>query len=307
VQSFISSISTSTKIKKKDKFGGGHIQFLRSIFHFFLSILTILLIGSIPFLLNGSNIEWSRYIKGIDLTFKSLISLDIYYYAFNTTPRPLFPDVWKPYLYSMFLLVIALIISILLGIIISVTIRSLPFKWREHCRRVFFISESIPDILIAVCMQALVIWFYQKTGILLVNVASAFEEQAITIPLLTLCILPTLFISRMLTLRLLEEGNEEYAHFAISKGLNKKAVILKHILPNTLFSLFSQSRYLIWFILSNLVMVEYIFNIYGLTTFLIRFSSPEVFTACIILVFIPLYLLVVISNRLLQNRVGGVI
>ncbi|MFZ3591720.1 ABC transporter permease subunit [Bacillus sp. DJP31] len=204
----------------------------------------------------------------------------------------------------MSLLLLTVLISTVTAVVLTISITLLPDKWRNRSKFIFFITESIPDIFFVVVVQALVIWFYKKTDVLLFSVVSGYEEQALTIPLITLCILPTFFIARILTLRFNEERIEEYVQFAVSKGLRKSEVIIKHILPNTLVNLFSQSKFIVWFVLSNLVMVEYIFNIHGITAFIIRFSSPEVFTLCVILIFVPLYIIILIFQKLLHFWVG---
>ncbi len=146
-----------------------------------------------------------------------------------------------------------------------------------------FLIESVPDIFVAVSVQAFVIWYFKKTDVLLFNVASSYEEQAFFIPILTLSILPTFFITRLLFIRIKEEKREPYNILAIAKGMSKKRIMFRHILPNTFVSLIAQVKFLLWYILSNLVMVEYIFNLNGITSFIIRFNNPEVFIVATIL------------------------
>ncbi|TYS19860.1 ABC transporter permease subunit [Rossellomorea vietnamensis] len=268
------------------------------------SIFIIILIGSIPFLFNGYGIDFSNYIKGVNQLLTSIVNGDIYYHSINTTPRELFPDIWSPYFFSLKMLISAVIVSIILSIATVYLVSLFSRDIRRKSNLLFFVAESIPDIFIVVSIQSLVIWFFKKTDILLFSVASGYEEQAFGIPFLTLCILPTFLISRIMLQRFNEEREKEYYHFAISKGLSKNEVMLKHILPNTMLHLLSHSKYIVWLILSNLVMVEYIFNINGLTSFIIRFNSTEVFTVCIILIFLPVILGLKIVDALIYRWRG---
>ncbi|WP_409250586.1 ABC transporter permease subunit [Bacillus sp. SCS-153A] len=190
----------------------------------------------------------------------------------------------------MLLIFSTIILSTLIGIVISSVFSEMPKKWAKKLSFVCFLSESLPDIFVAVSAQALVIWYFKKTDVLLFNVASSYKEQAFFIPLFTLCILPTLFITRLLLVRIEEEKNEPYYSMAVAKGISKCRIMLHHLMPNTLISLITQVKYLLWYILSNLVMIEYIFNLNGITSFIIRFNNPEVFIVSTLLLFIPLYL-----------------
>lgn len=238
----------------------------------------------------NNQISLDTYFRGLDVFFNALLNFSFYYYNEHSPPRELFPDILEPYSYSMLLIFSTIILSTFIGLVISAAFSEIPKKWSKQLSALFFLSESIPDIFVAVSAQALVIWYFQKTDVLLFNLASSYEEQAFFIPLITLCILPTLFITRLLLVRMEEEKNEPYYTMAIAKGISRPKIMMYHLLPNTLISLIAQVKYLLWYILSNLVMIEYIFNLNGMTSFIIRFNNPEVFIVSTMLIFIPLNL-----------------
>lgn len=53
---------------------------------------------------------------------------------------------------------------------------------------------------------------------------------------------------------------------------------------------------ILWFMLSNLLVIEILFNIYGITNFVYRHGNPAVFTIASMLVFIPMYAFFVLGS-----------
>jgi peptide/nickel transport system permease protein len=87
-----------------------------------------------------------------------------------------------------------------------------------------------------------------------------------------------------------EEFNKQYIDTAKGKGIGRFRILWRHVLPNTLLSVFHQSRNILWFMLSNLLMVEYLFNIYGVTTLVREMGNPAIFTISMLLLFLPMFL-----------------
>jgi peptide/nickel transport system permease protein len=87
-----------------------------------------------------------------------------------------------------------------------------------------------------------------------------------------------------------EEFNKPYIDTAKSKGIRRFRILWRHVLPNTLLSVLHQSRNILWLMLSNLLMVEFIFNIYGITSLARINGSPAIFTISMILLFVPIFL-----------------
>ncbi|SCN40419.1 Protein of unknown function [Bacillus wiedmannii] len=56
---------------------------------------------------------------------------------------------------------------------------------------VFEFLESIPDILLIIGLQLLIVWIYKKTNLLIMNIARVGDESIVFLPVLCLS-LPTI-------------------------------------------------------------------------------------------------------------------
>ncbi|MCK6259055.1 ABC transporter permease subunit [Fictibacillus sp. KIGAM418] len=262
----------------------------------FTSLLGILLMGAIPFAFNGTSFKISSYSEGLKMLLSSLTHPFNIMYPAEATSRTLFPDILEPYIYSMIVLFSALFLAIIVALTLSILISLLPKPLYKASNAVLFVFESLPDVLIAVLVQFLIIWFYKKTNILLFNIASWGNEQPYTLPILCLSVLPIILSLRILLFHMEEEWEEPYIENAKSKGLTRLYILLHHVLPNTLVHFFHQSKMILWFMLSNLLVIEILFNIYGITNFVYRHGNPAVFTIASMLVFIPMYAFFVLGS-----------
>ena len=266
-------------------------KLLRFILLTLISISTLILISGIPYLVNATGGSWAAYLKGLQYTALSMFHPDEMIFINQGNPGLLFPYIWEPLGNTFFLLSSSFAISVVLAVGLSLLIQSLPEALKKVAVDVVSLTQSLPDIFIVVIFQFLIIWWYQRTGILLASVASTSQNTALLLPLVSLCILPTALIIKMLLLNFADEKNQLYTEFAASKGLSKFHILFHHVLRNTLFSLFTHSRTIIWAILSNVLMVEYLFNIHGMTRFLVEYANPEIFNFILIMLFLPLLFL----------------
>ncbi len=121
-------------------------------------------------------------------------------------------------------------------------------------------------------------------------IAGAGEEEAILAPALVLAILPTMYFLQSMLELVEEERREPYYDLATSKGLTKSFILLRHILRNMFVRLAYQAKFLISIMISNLLIVEYLFENFGMTSFLLTYSQPPVFFVTALLFFGPIYL-----------------
>ncbi len=107
----------------------------------------------------------------------------------------------------------------------------------QHRIKSFLIFlESIPDILLILVSQILVIWFFKQTGFLPFQIASIGGESIRGLPILCLSIPTTIMFVKMLVLRFENELEKDYVLFAKAKGLNRFHILNRHILRNVLLS-----------------------------------------------------------------------
>lgn len=275
-----------------------------SLLSLILSIIGIVLLGAIPFMFSGMSFEASIYVDGVIDLVKSITNPSELMYFTEGGQYALFPYLWEVYSYSLTLLFSAFFIALLLALLFAIIIFSLPSRLSDRIRVFSFVFESIPDVLIAIGMQFFIVWFFKKTNILLFQIVSFYDQKTYFVPILCLTVLPTLLILRILLLNMEEELGKLYVDTAKSKGMSRFRILWRHVLPNTLLSVFHQSRNILWFMLSNLLMVEYLFNIKGVTTFVKDNGEPAIFTISMLLLFVPMFLFFTAGRILTYKWIG---
>lgn len=274
---------------------------------FLVSGIGIILIGALPQLFGrtGDYINPAGYVESVKRIVDNLLHLNEMTYNVRGTLRPLFPTIFEPFLMSMTLLVGALLLAVIVSSILTYLTMLMHKKGIEIVKFMIFIFESIPDILIIISLQVLVIFIFKQTGILVFSIASMPGEKAIALPLLTLSILPMVQLYKLMILIFEEELEKQYVEMAKGKGLRNSAILLIHIFRNAGISIFHHSKSILWFMLSNLFVLEYLFNIYGITQFMIEYLTPEIFTVGLFMFFIPLYFLYLFGDMVVSKLDKG--
>ncbi|WP_137792131.1 ABC transporter permease subunit [Bacillus sp. E(2018)] len=269
-----------------------------------LSVIGIILLGSVPYMFSGMTFNTSGYLDGITEMFKVMLNPEEIMYFAESGPYPLFPSMWGIYGYSITILFAAFFIAIIVALLFALCIFMLPSGIKNRIRVFSFIFESIPDVLIAIGIQFFIVWFFKKTNILLFQIVSLYDQKTYFVPILCLTILPTFLILRILLLNIEEEYGKLYVDTARSKGMGRFRILWRHVLPNTLLSVFHQSRNILWFMLSNLLMIEFLFNIYGITSLIRTSGNPAVFTISMLLLFVPMFLFFTLLRVITYKWVG---
>jgi peptide/nickel transport system permease protein len=228
-------------------------------------------------------------------------------YVIHDVARPLFPKIWGPWSYTMTILLLTFMLSLLIALFLTYFTMKLSGKTRDRIKFILFSLESIPDVLIISIFSLSVIWLFKHTGTLLLNVATYGEDKAYFLPIMVLGTLPTLLLYKMMILRFEHEEAEPYVELAKSKGLPGNYLLLVHILRNAMIGIFQHAKFILWFMLSNLLLVEYIFNIHGLLYFMLTKYSPQVLAVGISLTFLPLYLILSCGQIFIERLTGEVI
>ncbi|MFZ3589108.1 ABC transporter permease subunit [Bacillus sp. DJP31] len=293
----------------KDKARGTSMPRIVEIcMQFIVACLGIILVGALPSIFNGTSgglVSFTSYFSTVKQIAEGIMNYTSLTYDWNGVERELFPFLFEPVLYSLTLLLGALLIAYFISTALTYLTMLIPSKHRGKTKLFIYIFESLPDIFIVFIMQFFIVFFYQKTNILLINFVTLSEERVYLLPMLCLAIFPTIQLYRLSVLLFEQELKKDYVDLARMKGVSYPAILLVHILRNASVSLFFQSKKIVWFMLSNLFIIEYLFNIFGITRFLSKYMSPEIFTMGILLLFIPIFLLYTIFESLLKNRVNG--
>jgi ABC-type dipeptide/oligopeptide/nickel transport system permease component len=127
---------------------------------------------------------------------------------------------------------------------------------------VFF---SIPDVLI-VLLGVISYTFIAKN---FAYIKDSLPLKEFIFPLITLSIIPTVYISRITYLTILEELNKEYVRAAKALGYSKIKIFRTEILPAVIFKVVDSLPTIMTMLLSNMIIVEYLFNYNGIVYYLL--------------------------------------
>jgi peptide/nickel transport system permease protein len=274
---------------------------------FFLSIVGIIFIGGLPVLLSGIGNRELR-LQAYWQSIKEIVSAlfhpgDLTYVIIGgQKERDLFPYLWEPITYSLLVLFSAFLLASFLSILLTILTMLFSKKKRNRIKFMFYLFESVPDVLVILSAQLLVLFLYKQTEILFFEIASVDMERAFLLPVLVLAILPTVQLFRMSILSFENEERKDYVTLAQSIGLGKLVIVTFHILRNAVISVFFQSKKTIWFMLSNLFVLELLFNIAGITRFLMSTLQPKMFTIAVLSIFIPLFVFYTVGEIVLSKK-----
>ncbi len=225
-------------------------------------------------------------------------------YIITQTERPLFPIILLALWSSMRILFLAIAISLGASLILLIIYTVSGRIVKNVIKSVAAVLESVPDIFVIATLQLFIIWFFKKTGILLGDVASLDPNEIIFLPAITLSVLPTFFFLGLMISFVKEEENLPYVELARSKGLTKYRILFIHIIRNILFSLTYHGKQIVWMMLSNLLILEYLYNVFGVTSFLFTYNTPAIFAITSILLFLPLYGVLKAMQFMVKYRIG---
>lgn len=257
---------------------------------FIISILGIICLGALPKLFYGFELNASKYIKSLKEVFVNLMDISNFQYV---SDKFLFPQLFIHYKETIFIFLAAFFISLFVAFCIVYVIMSSSPRIQHRIKSFLIFLESIPDILLILGSQILVIWFFKQTGFLPFQIAAIGGESIRGLPIFCLSIPTTIMFVKMLVLRFENELEKDYVLFAKAKGLNRFHILNRHILRNVLLSTLFFAKTNVFFMLSNLYIIEWIFNTGGIFMFLKSYEGirVEVFIVSVLLIYIPIFIL----------------
>ncbi|MBR9742949.1 peptide ABC transporter permease [Bacillus cereus] len=264
------------------------------------AILCILCLGALPRLFKGLQIDLIGFWNTIVFLGGKLLQPGEITYGFRDS-RKLFPQIWIHYIETMIVFLSAFLLSLLIAYILVVWVLQRSHMKQKMWNGIFLTLESIPDILLILLSQLLVVIIFQKTGFMPIKLAGLGEERIRLLPIICLTIPTTLLFIKLLLLRFKEELEKDYSLFAKSKGLSLRYILSHHISRNVLLTTIYYAKTNILFMLSNLYIIEWIFNTYGMFVFVKENSKLEIFTVSLVILYVPLFILFRILHTLLQN------
>jgi len=177
--------------------------------------------------------------------------------------RNFIEDIGKFFITSFLYLFISAICIVLISLMMSIW---QALSKREWVKDIVGFCGFMPDFVLILFLQMGVVFLYKTTGTSVAMVASkSFAEPAIFLPLVTLTIIPAIYLIRTLSEKTYDVLTEEYILTAKSKGLKKMTIILQHVIRNVLPYLKADLHGMMAIMMGNLFIVEYLFNIPGVT------------------------------------------
>lgn len=241
---------------------------VRRLFSIFGVFIVIFLIASLPLILKDgpkglyfSKEGWNAFVS----YFHGISNGTAFHYKLldgMQKTHNFFKDASGYFLLSYVYLTVAAIISIIISTFLGV--------WQGKSKKGWFkdflgLLVSIPDFILIMFVQLGVIEIYQLTGDRLVNVVAAPGQPAVFIPILTLSFIPAVYLIRTISEHTHDELSEDYVLTVRSKGLKPVYIMVQHIVRNVLPYLKADLHKVSAIMITNLLIVEYLSNLRGLT------------------------------------------
>ncbi|WLR55600.1 ABC transporter permease subunit [Mesobacillus subterraneus] len=265
------------------------IRVITVILQYIAGVLLFITIGSLPVLLRGLTFDTEGYFHNIwELAFKIFTLSNLTYDG----KHEMLPAVMGRFFYSMKTLGMAMFVATAMAFLLSYLVVLFFEKKKDYILSFIEIIRSIPDVLWMFLLQAAVIWVFKTFGVKFVQTTSlGSDNQAVLLPLISLSLPISLFLTQIIVLKIFEELDKQYILLAKAKGLSFFYMLNVHVVRNISEDLKGHFKTIVWMMLSTLVMVEYIFNLNGLMLFNIKYVSVELFVFSCILFFTPFFLI----------------
>ncbi|MCQ6331056.1 ABC transporter permease subunit, partial [Bacillus cereus] len=213
------------------------------------AILCIICLGALPRLFKGLQIDLIGFWNTIVFIGGKLLRPWEITFGFRDS-RELFPQIWIHYSETMIVFLSAFLLSLLIAYVLVVWVLQRSHMKQKMWNGVFLTLESIPDILLILLSQLLVVIVFQKTGFMPIKLAGLGEERVRLLPIICLTIPTTLLFIKLLLLRFKEEMEKDYSIFAKSKGLSLQHILTHHVSRNVLLTTIYYAKTNILFMLS---------------------------------------------------------
>ena len=140
---------------------------------------------------------------------------------------------------------------------------------RDRTKDVVATVGAVPNFILALLLQIGVVAVYKATGFRLAHVATIdLSRQAVFLPLLVLTLAPTIYLIRSVSSRVYQVTSEQYILAAKARGLGRLRIYRTHVLLNVTRFLRADLARVAGVILADFFIVDYLFNLRGITTFI---------------------------------------
>ncbi|WP_330948981.1 ABC transporter permease subunit [Virgibacillus sp. MG-45] len=278
------------------------MQRIRTSLSFFIIVFFILMLAAIPLALNTTSgklmIDFHVVSRLINTYISGIGTGDTFIYQEGIDRSPNYlQTVGRHFSLSFVYLLVAGLTAVIIGMIVASWYSRSKKEWSKD---IIGFLGLIPDFIFILFLQLGVVWVYQSTGFHIARVASrGADEHALLLPLITLIIVPTIYLIRTLSEATAYVLTEDYILTAKAKGFSVFYIFMQHAVRNILPYLKADLHKVIAIMMSNLFIVEYLFNISGLTSLLFTKDGYQYnLTVNTLLTMVIMYVLLYWSIRL---------
>ncbi|ANX10899.1 hypothetical protein ABE41_002565 [Fictibacillus arsenicus] len=109
------------------------------------------------------------------------------------------------------------------------------------------------------------------------------------LPVITLSIVPAIYLFRLQLVLSQSEIEKDYITFARSKGLSNSYIVFHHLLKNTISELSIHLPFIMLLLFSQMIILEYLFNLNGIIQILLSEQPAATRAALLMLIAFPLF------------------
>ena len=250
-------------------------KFYSNVFPYLIAVFMLALLANTDrdanmIIINGkaeTNVSIYLILKRSIIYIRSM--LDIGTYSSNEVGE-LFKMIYNSSRLSVALVTASLFLSTIIGVLRGMYegFRSKKSRFGSLGTLVFF---SIPDVLIVL----FVLMMYTRFANQFPNLKEIVPLKSFILPLLTLSIIPTIYISRIAFIAIQDELTKDYIKNEKAKGFSRQKIIFIELLPAIIFRIVDAMPTIVTMLLSNMIVVEYLFNYHGILYFLIYLYNRQ--------------------------------
>jgi peptide/nickel transport system permease protein len=170
---------------------------------------------------------------------------------------------------SVVLVVVAAIVSTLLGLALGALAALRRDKPIDHALSVIaLVASALPEFVVGVFVVltfsvAIFHWF-PAVSVLPPGVHAWERPAQLVLPVVTLVIVVTPYVFRMMRAATIEALNSEYVELATLKGVSRNRMLLRHAVPNAMAPTIQVIGLNLLYLAGGIVLVETVFNYQGL-------------------------------------------
>ncbi|MFJ6456120.1 ABC transporter permease [Paenarthrobacter sp. NPDC091669] len=166
------------------------------------------------------------------------------------------------------LLLIATVVSTVLGIVFGLLAAARRDGWFDHVSSVAaLVASALPEFVVAIFVilvfSVAVFHWFPAVSVMPPGDTVLGHLDQLVLPALTLVIVVTPYVFRMMRAATIEALSSEYAELATLKGLSRGRILLRHAMPNALAPTVQVVGLNILYLAGGVVLVESVFNYQG--------------------------------------------